>query len=419
MSRLSKLLGLNRPNQGRLELVIKRVARSTASHMVLPALFLAFILLVVPYARVEKIARKAMGKKPRIIWGTTPILTIRYSSKAVQRLGYKSTTVVYTRTILDDAGDYDFVMDDPANAWMLNKRFNGLLGKIVPGLLSIPTFYWAVLRYDIFHMYFVGGILWPFFQSRLEIPLLHLAGKKVVVIPFGDDARIKSEAVKFRAGFCQHCDGELYTCDEPGARKRVEYFCKHGDIVLECAETVGYFPRSDGMWFYPIDDEVWRPVEADNEDLVRVVHSSNHRVLKGTALPITAVEELKAEGYNIELVIVERTLNTEAKKIYETADIIADQFFAGAYALFAIEGMALGKPVMCYLSEEFLPWHPEWEECPIYNTGQDEIRERLRELVEDRELRRELGRRGVEYVEKWHGLRAIGEGLDDLYRRIW
>ena len=29
--------------------------------------------------------------------------------------------------------------------------------------------------------------------------------------------------------------------------------------------------------------------------------------------------------------------------------MIADQFLIGAYALFAIEGMALGKPVVCYL----------------------------------------------------------------------
>ena len=53
----------------------------------------------------------------------------------------------------------------------------------------------------------------------------------------------------------------------------------------------------------------------------------------------------------------------------EQADIIADQFIGGAYALFAIEGMALGKPVMCYLREELFPCHPEWAECPIVNTN--------------------------------------------------
>ena len=405
-------------NKGRvIKNIVYRVRRSTIFHSIFISLLLIYVLIIVPYARIEKMVRKGLGRKPRIVWGTSPILSIRHSSYAARLMGYKSDTLVYTKSILDEEGQYDYVMDNLVEKYASAK---GLLGKITLGLMSPFVFMWATLKYDIFHMYFVGGILWPFFQSKLEIPLLHLAGKKVIVVPFGDDARLKSEALKFKDGFCQHCDGKLYNCDEPVVRKRVEYFCKHSDMVLECAETVGYFPRSDGMWMYPINDRIWQPTEVpDNKGVVKVVHSSNHRVLKGTDLLVEAVEELKGEGYDIELVIVEKMTNNESKTIYETADIIADQFFAGAYALFAIEGMALGKPVMCFISDEYLPWHPEWLECPIYNTSQYDIKDRLRELVLDKELRLELGRKGIEYVEKYHGLRAIGEKLDELYRRIW
>ncbi len=47
--------------------------------------------------------------------------------------------------------------------------------------------------------------------------------------------------------------------------------------------------------------------------------------------------------------LVQGMPNDEARATYQRADMIADQFLIGAYALFAIEGMALGKPVLCHL----------------------------------------------------------------------
>ena len=117
--------------------------------------------------------------------------------------------------------------------------------------------------------------------------------------------------------------------------------------------------------------------------------------------------------------LVEGLPNEEARRRYAGASIVADQFLAGAYALFAIEAMALGKPVVCYLNPRFAVHHPELVECPIVSANPDELIGVLRELVLDRRLREELGARGPGYVERWHSLRSVGSDMDRVYRSIW
>jgi hypothetical protein len=131
------------------------------------------------------------------------------------------------------------------------------------------------------------------------------------------------------------------------------------------------------------------------------------------------VEALKREGLPIELVLVEKMANEEARKVYRRSDVIADQFLIGAYALLAIEGMALGKPVLCYLNPRFEPFHPEWTECPIVSANPDTLVEELRRLVVDREERHRLGARGPGYVRKYHALESVGAKMDQIYRTLW
>jgi glycosyltransferase involved in cell wall biosynthesis len=87
--------------------------------------------------------------------------------------------------------------------------------------------------------------------------------------------------------------------------------------------------------------------------------------------------------------------------------------------LFPIEGMALGKPVLCYLPGRLRRYHPEWNEAPIVNADPDSLTHELRRLVLDSGLRRDVGARGPAFVEKYHSLRATGAAMDAIYRRLW
>jgi glycosyltransferase involved in cell wall biosynthesis len=78
-----------------------------------------------------------------------------------------------------------------------------------------------------------------------------------------------------------------------------------------------------------------------------VLHAPSSRARKGTEHVIAACEQLDCE-----LEIVEGLDHREAFERYRNADVVVDQLNAGWYGVFAIEAMALGKPVVTFLHEE-------------------------------------------------------------------
>ena len=86
------------------------------------------------------------------------------------------------------------------------------------------------------------------------------------------------------------------------------------------------------------------------------------------ALPDRGLRGARAEGEPIELRLVERVPNTEIRRQLAEADIVADQFIVGWYALFAIEAMAMAKPTLCFLREDLLELYTLYSfagECPL------------------------------------------------------
>jgi glycosyltransferase involved in cell wall biosynthesis len=328
--------------------------------------------------------------------------------------GYECSTAVLDVYHINQASDFDYVFSEYVSPTSLFSKF--ILYRILPYLI----FVWAGLKYDIFHFYFDGGILKDNAGSRFELQLLRMSGKKVIATPYGGDARCYSDTIRYLYNFCMDCTPATKTCNEDAIRKNVDYVCRYADVILACADIVDTLPRHEGMWLYPIDLAEWVPANALNkEEPLKVVHASNHRKYKGTRFLIEAIEEMRSEGHPIELILVEGLPNREARKCYEKADIIADQFIGGAYALFAIEGMALGKPVLCYLREDLFAYHPEWDNCPIVNTSPIDIKMQLTRLMLDPGLRQELGAKGITYVQKYHSLESVGRTLDEFYRKLW
>jgi hypothetical protein len=146
-----------------------------------------------------------------------------------------------------------------------------------------------------------------------------------------------------------------------------------------------------------------------------IVHSSNHRRFKGTNFLIEAVEALKKEGLDLDLLLVERVPNREALTLYRSADLIFDQCLMGNFGYFALEAMALGKPVMCFIRHpELYLLHPD--ECPIINTHVSTLRDDLRAIIFRRHELESIGRRGRSYVERYFSLNAFALRLSAAYK---
>jgi glycosyltransferase involved in cell wall biosynthesis len=169
---------------------------------------------------------------------------------------------------------------------------------------------------------------------------------------------------------------------------------------------------------FSIDLDRWNPTKqepgVDKTGKLRILHAPNHVAIKGTKALVDAVETLKKEGLNIELVLMRGVPNSEIQKAIESVDLVADQFVIGWYAMFAMEAMAMEKPVLCYLREDLIDLYVKAglvrrEEIPIINTNLLEIKEKIRWVYSHREELIKIGERGREFVKNHHSTERIGE----------
>ncbi len=157
---------------------------------------------------------------------------------------------------------------------------------------------------------------------------------------------------------------------------------------------------------------------------MRVAHAPNHRGFKGTEFILAAVEQLRAEGLDVELVLIEGVQNSEVQRILTSeVDVLADQIIATGYALNAIEGMAAGLPVLANLEDDrltaVLRRYSYLDECPILSASPETIADRLRALVVDPDLRERLGRAAAAYAAKYHSDETAAYLYGAIYRHIW
>ena len=110
----------------------------------------------------------------------------------------------------------------------------------------------------------------------------------------------------------------------------------------------------------------------------------------------------------------------EAFERYRRADVIVDQLNAGWYGVFAIEAMALGKPVVAFLHDEASRRTEEafGIEVPIVNATKQTLVAALRPLVESPEERRRVGAASRAYVEQVHDVDRVADRLLALYAAL-
>ena len=404
-----------------LKSLLTALARWLIALPAAPVLALAALL-----ARPATLRRQRAGHKPRLVYGPAPIISIQYMSRALRREGYTAQSVVYELSPIHSRQDYDYLRDEFL-------AFLRPVPRVRRALLAwggrYLVFVWLLARFDIFHFFFDGGFLARTPLRFLEVQLLHLAGKKVVVMPYGGDVAVPT---RIRSLFWRHGLMRNYPIvgrTERQIRRQIDYFSRRADWIVACIFHLETLPRWDLLTtlYYPIDTDAWAPAGTPSpydgkNGPVSVVHAPNHRGMKGTEQLIAACRDLQAEGYQVDLRLLERLPNAEVHRIMAESDILAEQFLQG-YALTAMEGMSLGKVVMSNLSDPYYydihRVYTGLDECPIVNTPITEIKDKLRLLITRPDLRRQLGEAGRRYVLRYHSYAACAAMWEQVYRIIW
>jgi len=109
--------------------------------------------------------------------------------------------------------------------------------------------------------------------------------------------------------------------------------------------------------------------------------------------------------------------HAQVKALIAECDIVVDQLLIGWYGAVAVEAMALGKPVLCYLREEDLKrFVPFRDRIPIVRTTKETLADDLRTLLGDTARGSELGVAGRRFVEECHDPLKIAQRTIFAYR---
>lgn len=377
--------------------------------------------LIIPFALFAALFGLLLPKqKKELIWGPIPIINNKYWSNAMRQAGWNSKTLMNYYMFINKREDYDLYSEDLVPKWLgpsLIRR----------GLASCFALMYIFRNASVVHLSFMGGPLGQTPLWWLEAHLFRWAGIRTIVMPFGADAYIYSQVMdpSVRHGLLLSYPDAAR--QEFSIAKRVSYWSRYADIILTGIMIDGF-----GRWDVPmkcifcIDVEQWQPrLKYSSYDgtngPVKVIHTPNHRGFKGTEFLIQAVEELKAEGLKIELILLEKVPNDKVRELMQEADILAEQFIIG-YALNGIEGMASGLPVLSNLEyEAYISLFRRYSflnECPIVSTSPETLKQNLRALVINPNLRMELGQAGRQYVEKYHSYESAQYLFGSIYDKI-
>jgi glycosyltransferase involved in cell wall biosynthesis len=290
---------------------------------------------------------------------------------AQRRKGIDATLVVFERGLLHPEADVS--LDRPSGGFARRQ------------LVQWRAFARLLPRADVFHFYF-GLTLVP---KSLQFPILRVARRRSVYHFLGSDIRGKSAA-------------------------DLAYGRRAGAQIVGSYDAIRWVPEAEVVT-PGIDLRDFRPVPPTDRPRPLVVHAPSSRSRKGTEDVIAA-----CEGLEVDLEIVEGLHHDEAKERYRRADIVVDQLNAGWYGLFAIEAMALGKPVVTFLHDEAVQRTEDafGIRVPLVPATRETLAEALRPLIESPAERRRIGAESRAYVERVHDVDAVADRLLGIYARL-
>lgn len=380
-------------------------------------------LLAVPYLLLMALLSRGRTRPVTVGLGPDPNPGNLSLKQALLSLGVEAETYVQSASHITagEAPRYRFDVQ--------SERFT-LQGDRNDHFRRLRLFFHVLGRYRCLYLYFTGGplsrgslMLW-----RLEPTLYRLAGIKVVMLAYGSDVQDLSRSPNL---LYKHAMSRDY----PGHRHRrariaacIDLWTRAADHVVGGCEWVDYLYHWDSLTLahFTVDTDHWTPTrggEAPPESPLRILHAPNHRAIKGSEHLVQAVDRLRQEGHALELTILERVSNEDVRRALAEADLVVDQLIIGWYGLFALEAMAMGKPVLVHIRPDLEQFYQATgllapDELPVIRATPLSLEAVLRQLLQDRGRLGEHASRCRSFVERHHSLAAQGQFLATIHKSI-
>jgi hypothetical protein len=315
-------------------------------------------------------------------------------------------------------------------------------------LYKIILFIKIIIRYKYFLVY--GGTQEPEIFSLIpgrykrfvlpagimpELWLLKVLEKKLICYPNGCLQEVlRRDFEKHEEGrVCANCGWSDKVCDDEknkvffGIRNRYfDYVIANTPIPSQRITKHLIKERTLDLSLFRPNIRIPEPFRLPATENLRVLHGfynkdreHKNKNIKGSPYVLAAIDRLKDEGYPVESLSFQDIPSRYMRFYQVQADIVIDQLIYGWWGSSGIEAMALGKPVVCYITplwkRLFLETFSEYDDLPVVEATIENIYEVLKELVVDEEYRKQRGEESRRFAEQHFDAIDNTVGLQEIF----
>jgi hypothetical protein len=255
-----------------------------------------------------------------------------------------------------------------------------------------------------------------------DLTLWRLARKRVVMTFYGDDVRMVDLSVTRNphthlglAGLYEEFarrDVWKRTLVAELARNDVTMFATNPDLLAGLPSEAAFVPYGN------VDPAAHVPAPPRVAGTLRFIHMPTDRDVKGTSLFVSAVEQLRQEGVDCSLTLIERMSNRQALAALFEHDVLLDQLRVGWFGAVAVEAMAMAKPAVAYLHPDDKLRTPTGYAAalPIIEASPDDVLATLRAITMMPRCKLvAAGSEARRFVEVWHAPEIVARAMLDAY----
>lgn len=177
----------------------------------------------------------------------------------------------------------------------------------------------------------------------------------------------------------------------------------------------------------PIHDKLYTPQNTNNEKVVVAYSASNKTSYKqerwATKGYPEVIEKLKdlSQKLDFELTEIVKMPFNQAMQTKQTADIVIGDIVTGSYHLTELEALSMGKPSLTYLDGRSVMTFMntfKTSEIPFVNVNLDNLEYALKDLVENKTLRNNIGQFSRKWIEKYYDDSILIKEFTNIYDKL-
>ena len=297
-------------------------------------------------------------------------------------------------------------------------RFRRWPWRITAFFLGLAALVWTMVR--------CRAVIFGFgrtFFSGWELPMLRLAGVRLVFVYHGSDARPPYLDGPFLHGMQGAIDGVLLARVASQRCRRIRWQERWAHAVICQPETSQFFTRPSIPYLaigvpcldlpQPNSAMVPGPPAASDPGNrpVLAIHCPSNPAVKGTPKILESLAALAADGQAIRLEIITNRPNSEVRAAIARADLVIDQIYSDTpMAGLATEAAWLGKACIVCGYADWRPAHLSAQQIPPTLRGRpDELPTLIGRVLEEPGLVVRIGNEARDFVRSQWSTRAVAE----------